>query len=275
MDRLWLITNPASGSASQAKCDAIEALVADRGLTLVGRTRFPADPLPELDALVRARVDTLVLFAGDGTINAAACALDRFDGQLLVLPGGTMNILAKALHGSADAEAIVHAAHAGAAATPLPMVEAGPHRGFCGVIVGPAASWGRAREALRARRLRRLAEATRLAWRRTFGRAVRVVGEPRLPGRHQALVARPLAGRMEVATLDTRGLADVARLGWALLGGDWRDAERVRVVETERLAIASARPVAALFDGEPVTLAAPVELRSGETRLRFVRTRAD
>jgi len=79
------------GSTTEAKCDAIEALFAERGLLLVGRTLFPDDGLPSLDALARAEVNTVVLFAGDGMINAALCVLAAWDGGILILPGGTMN----------------------------------------------------------------------------------------------------------------------------------------------------------------------------------------
>ena len=131
---------------------ALEAVFEERGLILAGRTRFPDDAIPDAAALAVANVDTVVLFAGDGTINAALCALADWDGAFLILPGGTMNMLAKMLHGDADPAAIVHAAHHASRRVALPYVEAGPHRAFVGLIVGPAAHWGRAREAARADR---------------------------------------------------------------------------------------------------------------------------
>ena len=73
MERLWMITNPASGSASEAKCEAIEAIIRERGMELVRRTTFPEEGLPPVEDLIAANVDTVVLFAGDGTVNAAGC----------------------------------------------------------------------------------------------------------------------------------------------------------------------------------------------------------
>ena len=111
MRNLWFITNIASGSATTEKAAAIEAIFAERGLALIGRTNFPEDDLPAGAALDAAGVDTVVLFAGDGTINAAVCALAEWNGAILILPGGTMNLLAKRLHGPADPAAIIQAAH--------------------------------------------------------------------------------------------------------------------------------------------------------------------
>lgn len=111
MGSLWFITNPRSGSATPAKCEAIEATFAERGLSLAGRTLFPDDDLPTWQSLESAGVDTVVLFAGDGTINAALCALADWDGAILILPGGTMNLLAKSLHEASAPADIIHAAH--------------------------------------------------------------------------------------------------------------------------------------------------------------------
>lgn len=167
MERLWLVTNYASGSAGEEECAAVEAIFAERGMALAGRTVFPGEPLPGATALAAAGVDTLVLFAGDGTINAALCALSGWGGAVLILPGGTMNMLARRLHGAADPHAIVHAAHREPRRTRLPYVEAGPHRAFVALILGPAATWAHAREMVRGGKSP--GSAARSGWR---GRAV-------------------------------------------------------------------------------------------------------
>jgi len=75
-----MITNPNSGTATPAKCEAIEAIIKERGMELVGRTNFPEDGMPSVEDLVHKNVDTVVLFAGDGTVNAAACKYDKWHG---------------------------------------------------------------------------------------------------------------------------------------------------------------------------------------------------
>ncbi len=273
MERLWFITNPQSGSATHEKCEALEAVFAERGLTLAGRTGFPDQPIPTGETLGAAQVDTVVLFAGDGTINAALCALSAWDGAFLILPGGTMNMLAKSLHGDVDPAAIIHAAHERGQRVALPYVEAGPHRAFVGLIIGPAAHWGRAREAARKGRVARVLSAARNAWRRTFGRGIRVTGVPGMHERYQAIFVSPDANGLEVAAIDARDWGSIAQLGWNWLTGDWIAARAVTDRQAASLRPVSRRPILALFDGEPVTLAPGTDVRGGMTRTAFLATK--
>lgn len=272
MERLWFITNPHSGSATHGKCEALEAVFQERGLVLAGRTEFPDQPIPAGEELSAANVDTVVLFAGDGTINTALCALADWGGAFLILPGGTMNLLAKALHGDAEPAAIIHAAHEGGRKVALPHVEAGPHRAFVGLILGPAAHWARAREAARKGRVARVLGAMRSASRRTFGKGIRVAGVAGMHGRYQAVFVGPEAGALKIAAIDARDWGSIAELGWNWLTGDWIAARAVTCRRAERVRPLSRRPVLALFDGEPVTLDPDVEVAGGMTRPAFIAT---
>lgn len=275
MKNLWFITNPHSGSATREKCAALEAVFKERGLALVGRTGFPADGIPDAATLNAAGADTVVLFAGDGTINAALCTLADWSGAFLILPGGTMNMLAKMLHGDADPATIVHAAHGASRRVALPYIEAGPHRAFVGLIIGPAAHWGRAREAARAGRVARLAGALRNAWRRTFGRGIRLRGVADMDRRYQAIFVAPTDGALQVNAIDARDWGAIAELGWTWLTGDWVAARAVTQRNAEQIEPYSSRPVLALFDGEPVTLAPGTVVRAGMTAPRFLATMKD
>lgn len=272
MERLWFITNPHSGSTTAAKCDAVEAVFRERGLTLVGRTHFPDDALPTPESLDGERVDTVVLFAGDGTINAAVCALAAWGGAVLILPGGTMNMLAKALHGDAQPHAIIHAAHRHSRRVSLPFVEAGTHRAFVGLILGPAAHWVRAREAARKGRLRAVIAAARNSWRRTFARGIRLTGAPGLRKSYQAVYVTAAGGALQVAAIDARDWRSIAALGWEWVTGDWLAARAVDTTRVEHLGVAGHQPVMALFDGEPAMLEADAVVSSGQTRPNYLST---
>lgn len=272
MRHLWFITNPASGSTSAGKCAAIEAVFGERGLTLVGRTAFPADPLPGPAMLEAAAVDTVVLFAGDGTINAAIGALAEWRGAILILPGGTMNLLAKSLHGAADPAAIIHAAHHADTLVALPCVEVGERRALVGLILGPAAHWVRAREMVRAGRLRGIARAVSHAWRRTFARGIRLEGVAGLPHRAQAVVVRPAPDHLAIAAVEARAWRAIAALGWEWLTGDWVAAAAVTQCRVSSFCIAGNRPALALFDGEPVMLGPGAMIGGGMTRAMFLKT---
>lgn len=273
MRKLWFITNTASGTATAAKAEAIEAVFAEHALKLVGRTAFPEDGLPKAADLDEEGVDTVVLFAGDGTINAAACALADWNGAILILPGGTMNLLAKLLHGDADPAAIIHAAKDGGRLVALPAVQAGPHRAFVALILGPAASWVRARELVRAGRLRGLARAIRTAWQRTFSGGIRLSGVPGFRHHAQAVFVRPEPDHLDVAAVDARDWKSIASLGWEWLTGDWVAAAEVTQVRATRFRIAGRKPALALFDGEPVMLGPDVLIEGGVGREMFLATR--
>ncbi|GAA0735567.1 hypothetical protein CA233_02445 [Sphingomonas sp. ABOLD] len=276
MQTLWFITNPNSGTTSQAKCDAMEAVFEERGLRLAGRTDFPQDALPEGAALDAAGVDTVVLFAGDGTINAALRALATWEGAFLILPGGTMNLLAKALHDETDPHKIIHAAHGCDRRVALPYIVAGEHRAFVGLILGPAASWFRAREVVRKGRFGRLAAAVRGAWRNTFHRrGVRVQGARALGDSYQAVFVTPTLDGLEVAAVDARDWGSIAQLGWEWVTGDWVAARAVTESRTEQLTLAERKPVLALFDGEPETLDPGTTIRAGRSLETFIATRAE
>lgn len=275
MQTLWFITNPGSGSTSKAKCAAITALFAEHALTLAGTTDFPEQSIPDGAALDAAGVDTVVLFAGDGTINAALCKLADWGGAFLILPGGTMNLLARLLHDSPDPHAIVAAAVRATRRVALPYIEAGPHRAFVGLILGPAAHWFRAREAARAGRPARLAAAARFAWRRTFGRGVRVEGAARLKRGYQAVFVRPEPDGLSVAAVDARDWRSIVELGWTWLTGEWVAAQAVTRDRVPVLRVGGRRPVLALFDGEPETLAPGTRITGGTSRRAFIATRTE
>jgi len=273
MKRLWLITNHASGSAGTEKCAAIEAIFAERGLALAGRTFFPDEALPDGAALDAATVDTVILFAGDGTINAAACKLDAWGGSALILPGGTMNMLAKRLHGDADPAAIVHAAHESRSSIKLPYVEAGPHRAFVAMIAGPATTWARAREIVRGGQISRLWRALRLAWARSWRDGVSVFDGTRLRSRCNAVIVMPAAdGCLKISAVAAERWGEVARLGWDYVTGDWHDAPAVDDSRSGRATIRGRPAIHALFDGEEAKLASPATIRAGISELSFVTT---
>ena len=276
MEKLWFITNPNSGTATRAKCEALEAVFEESGLKLAGRTEFPEQTLPRPEDLDKAKADTVVLFAGDGTINAALSALEKWEGAFLILPGGTMNLLAKGLHSETDPHKILHAAHKCDRRVALPYVIAGEHRAFVGLILGPAASWFRAREAVRKGRVGRLLAAVRGAWRRTFGEhGIRVVGAKGLGDSYQAVFVTPDLRGLEVAAVDARDWKSIVQLGWEWLTGDWVAARAVSESLATKLYPRGNKPVLALFDGEPVSLDPGTPIEAGMSRKAFIATREE
>lgn len=272
MRRLWFVTNIKSGTATPARADALVAVFAERGLDLAGRTAFPGDALPTPQALDAAGVDTVVLFAGDGTINAAVAALLDWTGGILILPGGTMNLLARLLHGPADPAAIIAAAVERGRKTALPYVAVAGHRALVGLILGPAANWVRARELVRAGRLRGLMRALKHAWGRTFSHGIRLAGVPGLKHGAQAVLVRAERDRLDIAAIDARDFRGIASLGWEWLTGDWVAASEVTQCHATSFRTTGRKPALALVDGEPVMLEPGSDVSIGRTRDLFIAT---
>ncbi|MEE2916415.1 MAG: diacylglycerol kinase family protein [Pseudomonadota bacterium] len=268
MTRFWLIANARSGSVSDTTREGVVAALESRG-ALAGRTDFPTEPLPEPRDLTAAGVDTVAVLAGDGTINAAARRYADWPGALLILPGGTMNLLARALHGDAAPVAIVELLDQ-ARAVDLPVIAAAEHRAFVGVILGPATAWNRARERWRAGRWRGALRAVRAAWHRSRGRGLAIEG---VAGRPQAVFVSAGDDALRIAAVDASDGRMLAELGWEWLTGDWIAAGAVTSLHRPTMRVHGRRPVAALFDGEPALLPAGSVLRLERSRPMFLQTR--
>lgn len=269
--RAWLISNLASGSTDAATLDQLPALFPT--LDFVGHSRFPDAPLPPAEALRGQDVSLIVLLAGDGTINAAATLYDGWEGTALILPGGTMNMLAQLLHGPANIADIATAIVSGAfVSEALPYVAAGDRRAYVAAIAGPPGLWAHAREAVRQGRLRSAWRAARLAWLRRFARGPRVRGQDR--SGKAAVVVLPKAERMEIARIDVAGWMDAAQLGLDYIKSDWRRSAAVEVCEATQATLDGGRSVHMLFDGEAARMPLPLTLCHGRSRLAFLATRA-
>lgn len=147
---LWLVANAASGSNSDTALDTLYEGFAGSGCEIVRQIAFPDEGVPSVETLRAAGVDLLVIFTGDGSINAIVNGVAGWDGQVLVLPGGTMNMLARRLHGDADVAEIIERVAAGRSRAVRPTVVRTRYGdGLSGVLAGPGAAWGEVREALR------------------------------------------------------------------------------------------------------------------------------
>lgn len=266
LGRVWLVANRASRSTDEGRIVALEAALADAGATIAGNSNFPLEPAPDAAAL--AGIDTLVVMGGDGTLGAASAAAKGWEGQFLVIPGGTMNLLPKAQHGNATLEAIVAAAGQGVL-THVPVVRAGGHTSYCRIITGPLTRWARARENARHGRIWRVWQAVRLALARGFLGGVKVAGQP---GRHPGVLVMPGEHGLEVALFSGRGLTDAMAVAVNWLLNDWRDAAAVTAFTAPELVVGRRRTVRCLFDGELRRLPPPVRFVPGWSDLRYIRT---
>lgn len=268
MDRIWLVTNQASGSFTDAGHTALTAQLDRLGCTIVESSDFPRTALPTRARLEAARIDTLALYAGDGSIAAAIKASDCWDGRVLVLPGGTMNLLAKRLHGVRAVDEIVASVKAGQARfEPLAGALAGDAVALVGIIAGPVTAWADVREDVREGALGQLAPDLLSAVRETVaGEGVRVTG---LEGEHRAVFIFPAGVCLDAWVPAPGGVGEAARLGWDLAAGDWRTSSGVLRLTAPALTIEAPAALGLLADGEPVEARAPLTITRVMTSQQF------
>jgi len=148
--KIWLITNTASGRNDGKAVDAIEHSCGACGLIIANRSTFPDEPLPTPDQLSRDGIDLLAIFAGDGTVNGVLKAMSGWDGQVLVLPGGTMNLLFHRLFGDLTLDQVLAAVGRSAVIARRPgIISCVFGHGYAEAMAGPGTSWSGVREAMR------------------------------------------------------------------------------------------------------------------------------
>jgi diacylglycerol kinase family enzyme len=280
MTRIWLVVNPASGSFDPAVPDRLKEVARQSGASIDRVIAFPEQEMPTIAELDAAQVAILAIHTGDGTINAAARALAGWQGAILPLPGGTMNLLSRHIHASDDADVILAAALApGAAARPVTIVTGEDDDSdifsLVGIFAGPTTAWGDVRETMRRGNIAALVEAVPQAIEQTFGgEQVRLAdSETRYP----SIYIEPVDGQLRVLGFTAAGAGDLFRHGFAWLGGDFRNGPHEPLGEVARATILSDNGgrMGLLVDGERGSDASPLRLRAAPSPVRFLVTLGD
>lgn len=253
---LWLVTNEASGSNSDASLDEIRAGCAAVGIGIVQTTTFPHDELPTIGELDAAGVSVVAVYTGDGTVNALVTSLYGWDGAVLVLPGGTMNLLYKRLHGGRDMAEVLAAAAAGQAHRARPgIIQTGYGDGLSGIMAGPATQWNDVREALRKTDIPALAAGTAQAIGSSVASPMIACTEPPLgrPEGYPLVMLTPEEGGFVVDAYYADTVEDYLSQGLALLKRDFREGPHDTLGKVDTLVIENVadEPVGLLVDGEP------------------------
>ncbi|MBB5731986.1 hypothetical protein FHS61_000990 [Altererythrobacter atlanticus] len=223
---IWLVCNPASGSNDDRHLQSVVRSFADAGFDLSRIIRFPEESVPDAAALDQAGIDLVAVFAGDGTINALVTGLYGWSGAVLVLAGGTMNLLFHRLHGDASSEEVVAAVAAGRARPVRPGVVRSAHGdALAGLLAGPGTSWNQVREAMRKGDVSAMADgAAEAIEESTQGPMVACI-DPELgrPEGYPLLMLNPLDQKIEVRAYHSETASEYLSQGLALLRRNFRE----------------------------------------------------
>lgn len=260
------VINPLAGSVGPSALAEMQALLADHGLTAQVRASEPHDLAKTLQLALDHSPDLLIVLAGDGTARAA-CEMAGEQGPLVApLPGGTMNLLPKALYGARDWKTALVDSLTEGVARDVSGGEINGRRFFVGAMLGWPALWARAREAAREGQLHLAWRRTQSAWRRAFTGHVHFALDGHSAEKADAVsLMCPLVSRgmqvetaIEVAALNPAGLKDALRVGIrALVGdalGDWRDDPAVDMGSCRQARVWTRGELPAWMDGEPTKL---------------------
>lgn len=269
--RCSLIFNVDSGSYSPPLCESLTKAVRAHG-ELDHVYRLPEENLPTRQELERRAVDMVAIYTGDGTINALVQQLGDWRGRILVLPGGTMNLLSRRLHGDQEALSIMDKAMAGDARSfRIPMAEAAGRQALVGIIAGPTSALGQVREDMRHFNLAGLLDSVPDAWQQTFGgEQVKLAGSSE---NYPAIYAQAESEGIHLMGFTATTMADVFGHGLAWLHGDFRDGPRDELGTCTTCTIeSSASTIGLLVDGEQAEVNAPMNIRWTQSRLDFIST---
>ena len=263
--KAWLVVNSQSGSNSESACSALHGGLSDRDMKPDRVLEFPEDDAPTAADLDSHGVDRLFVFTGDGSVNAVVESVRGWKGEVVVLPGGTMNLLSGRLHGDMQSlDAILNGIARGAYRAVRPLVaECAAGRAYAGVLIGPGTAWAMVREAMRDLDVARFASETGEAIAQTTGGARVAIVDP--PIGHQdgypLIELTPSHRGLQVEAYRPTNPTEMLQQSWAVLRRRFREAPHDRLGLHDRLQIAncSGQSLDVLLDGEPARLDAEAQ----------------
>ncbi|NEX92833.1 diacylglycerol kinase family lipid kinase [Caulobacter sp. 17J65-9] len=267
--RVEIVVNPKSGGVGANAAADVDRIMRRFACQARIVEAEPAQVQKALEDALAAKPDLLVVLAGDGTARAAA-SMAGPDGPLIApLPGGTMNLLPKALYDTADwREALERALREGAV-RPVSGGVVDDRPFYVAAVLGSPALWAPAREAVRLGKPKLAWLYARRAARHAFSGRVRFRLDDHELHRSTAVAfLSPVVSKamdapvgLEAAVLNPADAAEAFRLAARALFSDWRADPSVETRTVQQARAWARTRIPAILDGEPVQLENEVEVR--------------
>ncbi len=270
--RALVLINENAGGVGPGARARVEEVLLRLGAPIVA----VADDVAHLGALARSEpADVAIVLGGDGTARAAAEMMARPAGPLgmtqppplVLLPGGTLNVLPRALYGSRPWPEALEAALSNGRVVRLAGGQANHQHFFVAAFLGDSALFARAREAARrgqllsalrrARVAMKALMSSRRAARPTGGAAARVEAVGVLcPAYSGSCEGRDL----EWVHLNAATLPSFMRVTARAVLGGWREDSAIEVMRCRGGEVRRRGLIPAILDGEPTTFESPVRI---------------
>ncbi|MDO1559288.1 diacylglycerol kinase family protein [Brevundimonas sp. 2R-24] len=269
LKRIEIVINPRSGSVGAKAALEAEALMQGYACDFRIAELDPERMGPTLDDAFSAEPDLIVVLAGDGTARTVAARAGPDGPAIAPLPGGTMNMLPRALYGTTDWRQALESALTEGVEHTVAGGEINGEAFYVAAILGSPALWAPAREAVRTGKLRLAWLYGRRAMRRAFSHRARFQLENDPFRRGEALVLlspmiskaldRPVG--LEAALLDPAGAREVFHLAATAAFSDWRHDPSVKTRTITRARAMARRPIPAIIDGETMHLGSELQVK--------------
>jgi diacylglycerol kinase family enzyme len=230
----------------------------------------PADLGDSFKTVSNDGTDLLIILGGDGTCKSGAEVARRLDIPLVALPGGTMNMLPKALYGTDNyAEAL----NVALSSSQFRWQAAGNINGeyfYCGAHIGDPTIISDARESMREGDVIEAAKhVPEIIKSISEGDPfkVRVDGEIFDRRSNGLFLSCPFMTRsatrpdaFELASAPRLSMMELAGIGMMALASDWRNSADIRVIQAQTIDIESQGKIDVLLDGEATSFDCPVKI---------------
>jgi hypothetical protein len=275
---IWLVRNEASGSNDDDALAALEGCCTKAGFRILRQICFPKDDLPVPAELDRAGIGLVAVFGGDGTANTLVNALAGWGGAILVLPGGTMNLLYHRLHGQREMAEVVALAAAGEARRRRPgVIRCAQGTAMVDLLAGPGTSWYEVREAMRKADMLAVADSAAQALGETLGDPGIVCREVGRAEGYPLVMLTPHDEGIEISGFHAETPGELVAQGWALLRRNFREGPHDVLGLLPRLTLGSTDGAAfgLMLDGEKAEALGAQEFVLAPCEVDLLATRTD
>jgi diacylglycerol kinase family enzyme len=293
--RYAAVVNAAAGAASRLGTTALTSTLNERLEHNLLSLRYTDGRglCTACDDAIREKPDALLILGGDGTCRTAAAMAAERKVPIVLLPGGTMNVLPKRVWGAETFEQVLERVASGdVEAGKLDMGDANGQGFFVAAMFGLMPALARVRERFRGASTRETLAALGAlgtASRHVLKSSVRISAEelPTSLRTAGSIVSVGDADQLlpwrqtdegfrafECVALNLATWRDAGRIAFKTLRhGDWRGDSKIDNFTTRALRADSGRSTWITLDGEPVKLRGPVDVAYKKDALTIVAPR--
>jgi len=264
------LINTASGSCDHTSEQEMADILASLGMHTAKSWCSDASTMQEaLLEIEKAKLDVLIVLGGDGTIRSAIEAVSGSKTRIVPLPGGTMNMLPKALYGERTWQEALKDTLENPEPLPVSSGRIENDSFFVAAIVGSVTEITSARESLREGNVLEAARKGVQALSHAFDSSIRYQVDGGIEQESAAIALMcPLTSKvlnnsaplLELIALNIESARDIFPVLTAATLGEWRTAAAVSSLNIVSATLTSRTALAAVLDGEQCTYGTSVRV---------------